>query len=100
MSHRRRVYPEQLPLPLVFPPPPCYRQERGTAPEPSPFATGPVLKELRTLNRVSGPVKGPILADLLGKSERTARYYLRQLEAAGLVQRPAGPRSGWMVVRL
>ena len=90
MSQHRRVYPEQTPLPLVWPPAP--------PPSPSPFATGPVLKHLRELNSWAGPVKAPRLADFLGKSERTARYYLAQLEGAGLVQRPAGPRSGWMVV--
>lgn len=90
MNHYRRVYPDQLPLPLVWPAPPCSG--------PSPFATGPVLKHLRELNRRCGPVKAPVLADFLGKSERTARLYLAQLEQIGMVQRPAGPRSGWMVV--
>lgn len=66
---------------------------------PSPFAAGPVLHRLRELNRRCGPVKAPVLADFLGKSERTARLYLAQLEQTGLVQRPLGPRSGWMVVR-
>lgn len=92
MSQRRRVRPDQLPLPLKWPSAP--------PPEPSPFAAGPVLRYLRELNRNTGLVISPLLADFLGKSERTARYYLRQLEAAGLVQRPAGPRSGWMVVRM
>lgn len=55
------------------------------------------VPELRKLNRRCGPVFSTLLADLLGVNDRTMRYWLRKLEQAGLVERPYGPRSGWMV---
>lgn len=54
------------------------------------------LRELQTWG--GGPVLSPLLADHLAVSERTARKYLSRLERAGLVQRPAGPRSGWVTM--
>lgn len=56
-----------------------------------------VLKELRDLNYIVGPVIARVLAELNGWSERTTRDWLRRLEMAGLVGRPVGLRSGWMV---
>ncbi|MAS33572.1 MAG: hypothetical protein CL610_06170 [Anaerolineaceae bacterium] len=87
---RHRIAPGQLALPLVWDMPP----QRSL----SPFERGPVVRVLQELNRWRrGPVISPLLADHLGISERTARLYLARLEREGLVQRPHGPRSGWMV---
>lgn len=65
----------------------------------SPFERGPVLQALRELNSRCGPVKSGLLADFIGKSERTARHYLHRLERVGWLERPFGPRSGWMVIQ-
>lgn len=54
------------------------------------------LRDLQTWR--GGPVVSPLVADHLGVSERAARKYLSRLERAGLVQRPAGPRSGWVTM--
>lgn len=82
----------QLPLPLWEEP----RQPQLQGLDVTPYECGPVLARLRELQRWCGrPVPAALLADHLGKSERTARLYLRQLERAGYVQRPAGQRSGW-----
>jgi DNA-binding IclR family transcriptional regulator len=63
---------------------------------PSPYETGPMLRTLRELNRLAGkPITATRLAEHLGISDRTARYYLSRLEQAGYVRRPAGVRSGW-----
>lgn len=59
-----------------------------------------VLPTLRDLNRQAGAVPARMLADLLGKSDRTARVYLRRLEQSGMVIRPHGPKSGWMYNRV
>ena len=59
-----------------------------------------VLEALRELQRFRrGPVPGPLVADFAGLPERTARYHLAKMERFGLVQRPAGPRAGWMARR-
>lgn len=56
-----------------------------------------IVTTLRDLQRwCGGPVAGPVVADHVGLPPRTARYYLARLEQAGLVHRPAGPRSGWV----
>lgn len=93
-----RISPAQLPLPLIWPaaPPPPRVTPRRT---PSPFERGPLVRTLRELNRWrQGPVVSPLLADHLGLSERTVRQYLARLEQAGMVRRPAGPRSGWVAL--
>lgn len=65
-----------------------------------PYAEDVLLPELEKWNRVrGGALAAPVLADLLGISERTTRHYLRLLEQAGIVERPFGVRSGWRVVR-
>jgi DNA polymerase-3 subunit epsilon len=58
----------------------------------------PLLETLHTLNRWRGPTPGSALADFLAMPERTVRYHLRRLEKAGIVERPFGARSGYMVV--
>lgn len=63
----------------------------------SPYLKDVILPEIRQLNRLVGPVVGTRLADLLGLSDRTVRYWLHQLEEAGYVTRPYGKRKGWMV---
>lgn len=56
-----------------------------------------IVHTLRDLQRwCGGPVTSPLVADHLGLSGSTTRKYLSRLERAGLVERPAGPRSGWM----
>ena len=39
------------------------------------------------------------VADLLVVDYKTAYTYLRYLEKLGYVERPHGPRSGWMMAR-
>lgn len=56
-----------------------------------------MVNKLRSLNRTYGPVRSPAVAMTLGLPERSARYYLNQLESYGRVARPRGPRSGWVV---
>lgn len=63
----------------------------------SPFERDIILPALRNLNRV-GAIHAALLAIEINKAERTARHYLRRLELAGAVYRPAGPRKGWMVI--
>ncbi len=58
----------------------------------------PLLETLHALNRWRGPTPGSALADFLAMPERTVRYHLRRLEQAGIVERPFGARSGYMVV--
>jgi DNA-binding GntR family transcriptional regulator len=41
------------------------------------------------------PVRTVVLADLLGKNDRTIREVLRRLESKGAVQR-RGQRGGWL----
>lgn len=91
----RGVSPYQLPLPLT----PADRRRIRVMLPPSPFERGPVLHRLHELNARSGPVVSTLLADHVGIPERTTRLYLQRLEYAGLVKRPAGPRSGWVAVR-
>lgn len=61
----------------------------------SPYLTDKFLPEIRELNRLVGALTSPLLADLVGKPERTVRHWLRQLEQAGLVARPYGKKKGW-----
>lgn len=56
-----------------------------------------ILKTLRWLNRRRGPAPAVLVGDLAGVPERTARHWLRQFESAGIVSRPSGPKSGWVV---
>lgn len=55
-----------------------------------------LLKQLRSLNRTNGPVKGTILSQLIGRPLTTIYYYLHKLEDNRAVSRPNGPRSGWV----
>ncbi len=57
----------------------------------------PLLETLHALNRWRGPTPGSALADFLAMPERTVRYHLRRLEQAGIVERPRGARSGYVV---
>lgn len=85
---RRRTDPRQLALPLYWPP------------EPTPYELYVVARTVLELARwAGGPVPAALVADHLGRSERTARHYLHRLERARVVTRPKGPRSGWMVTR-
>lgn len=56
-----------------------------------------ILAELRDLNRWRGPVPGSVLADFVARPERTVRWWLRRMERMGLVERPRGRCSGWVV---
>jgi Mn-dependent DtxR family transcriptional regulator len=47
--------------------------------------------------RTRGPVPTLVLAELIGKSDRTARYVLVRLEQRGVLRR-AGQRGGWLPV--
>lgn len=88
------VSPYQLPPPLT----PADRQRIVVMLPPSPYERGPVLRVLHNLNETAGPVMSGMLADHVGIPDRTARLYLKRLENAGLVQRPDGPRSGWLAI--
>lgn len=57
-----------------------------------------VLEALRTLRRTYKRVYAWQIAIEIEKSERTARYRLCNLEQAGLVDRPNGKQSGWILV--
>lgn len=57
-----------------------------------------VLKALRKLLRMFERVYAWQVAIEIEKSERTARYRLSSLEEAGLVDRPNGKQSGWILV--
>lgn len=48
-----------------------------------------------TWRRTQEPVRTVILADLIGKHDRTVRYALVRLEQRGVVQRH-GQRGGWL----
>lgn len=88
MCQRRRTDPRQLALPLYWPP------------DPTPYELCVVARTVQALSRwAGGPVSSSLVAGHIGRSERTARYYLRRLERARVVARPKGPRSGWMVTR-
>jgi predicted transcriptional regulator len=66
----------------------------------SPWATAKVLPTLKKLNRnAGGPVPAWVVAVHIGRCERQARNYLSMLEAASLVVRPSGPRSGWLALK-
>lgn len=56
-----------------------------------------VLDALRTLRRMYDRVYSWQIAMEIEMSERTARYRLCRLEQAGLVQRPYGKQSGWLL---
>lgn len=56
-----------------------------------------VLEALRILRRMFKRVAAWQVAMMIEKSERTARYRLSKLEEAGLVQRPYGKLSGWVL---
>lgn len=45
--------------------------------------------------QVSGPVRTRQIASFVNQPVRTVRHYLRQMEDAGIVCRPAGVRSGY-----
>lgn len=55
-----------------------------------------VLQALRELRHHFTRVYSYHVAMEINKCERTARYILARLEAAGLVARPAGKLSGWV----
>jgi predicted transcriptional regulator len=58
-----------------------------------------VLRKVNELYRdIQGPVRTQLLADLVGKHDRTMRYVLVRLETRGLVQR-RGQRGGWLPAR-
>lgn len=57
-----------------------------------------ILQALRELPRTFKRIYSYHVAMEINKSERTARYYLARLEAAGLVTHPKGRRSGWVMV--
>lgn len=54
------------------------------------------VNELHRLN--GGPVRTLIVADLLGKHDRTLRMVLVRLEQQGRVRR-VGQRGGWLPAR-
>ncbi|MAU11131.1 MAG: hypothetical protein CL607_15030 [Anaerolineaceae bacterium] len=58
---------------------------------------------LRTICQVQRDLQRPapskLLAEQLGISGRTMRYYLRKLENKGLLRRPRGTRSGYQASR-
>lgn len=56
-----------------------------------------ILDALRNLPRTFKRVVAWQVAMEIEKSERTARNYLCKLEEAGLVQRPHGRNSGWVL---
>lgn len=66
-----------------------------------PFAVNVVLPKLRQVNQRRGAVCASHLVAWMETpvSERALRNHLRAMESAGLVARPYGPRSGWMVVQ-
>jgi predicted transcriptional regulator len=48
-----------------------------------------------TYHRSRSPVRTVVLADMIGKNDRTVRKVLGRLEIRGVVQR-RGQRGGWM----
>lgn len=56
-----------------------------------------ILEALRTLRRMFTRVYAWQIAVEIEMSERTARYRLCRLEQAGVVQRPYGKQSGWVL---
>jgi predicted transcriptional regulator len=60
-----------------------------------------IYDKLQELHRYNGgaAVRTTILADLLGKHDRTIRYKLVELEQRGVVQR-VGNRGGWLPARM
>lgn len=58
-----------------------------------------VIRTVHELHRLNGgPVRTLIVADLLGKHDRTLRGVLVRLEQRGYVRR-VGQRGGWLPVR-
>lgn len=53
---------------------------------------------LAALRGARRPIHTMAVAIACDMDERTAFNYLRRLELVGLAHRPAGKRSGWMVV--
>lgn len=63
------------------------------------FAESIILRKVCDLHRLTGgPVRTLIVADMVGKYDRTVRLWLVKLERRGLVQR-VGQRGGWLPVR-
>ena len=56
-----------------------------------------IHEKLKQLHRVTGggAVRTTLLADHVGKNDRTLRLYLARMEAKGVVQR-RGCRGGWI----
>jgi predicted transcriptional regulator len=58
-----------------------------------------VLAKVAALHRYTGgPVRTVVVADMLGKHDRTLRYLLNRLEQKQQVVR-VGQRGGWLPVR-
>ncbi len=58
-----------------------------------------VFEKLSQLYRdIQGPVRTLLIADLVGKHDRTIRYTLVRLEQQGYVVRK-GQRGGWLPAR-
>ena len=53
---------------------------------------------IESWRRTRQPVRTQVLADRVGKHDRTVRYVLVRLEARGLVVRH-GQRGGWLPAR-
>jgi DNA-binding CsgD family transcriptional regulator len=57
-----------------------------------------IHRKLRELHRIAGgAVPTRLLADHLGKNDRTLRWYLSKMEEKNVVKRK-GVRGGWMPV--
>ena len=64
-----------------------------------PFATRLVRVVRELQDEVRGLVPSSIVAEKLAMPPRTVRYYLRRVEDAGLIFRPAGMRSGYSAIQ-
>ncbi|QPC83766.1 Rrf2 family transcriptional regulator [Phototrophicus methaneseepsis] len=63
----------------------------------SPFSELILNRIVEIQHRTGRPVKTTTLSTHLNKPPRTMRWHLRNLEEAGLLARPAGPKSGYAI---
>lgn len=62
----------------------------------------PFERRLRTVisqHQITGPVASRVIAGQVNQPVRTVRYYLRQMESAGVIYRPSGRKSGYATAR-
>ncbi|QPC82099.1 Rrf2 family transcriptional regulator [Phototrophicus methaneseepsis] len=66
----------------------------------SPFAELLISQIVEIQHRTGRPARSSTLSNHLNMAPRTIRWHLHNLENAGLLARPAGPKSGYAIARV